>query len=310
MRAFITGIDGFVGAHLADHLRRQGYDVVGMSMEKSDPPQVFLCNLLDENRLAEVLNIVRPDVLFHLAGFTSVKASWENPELAMRVNRNGTKNLYEALRAQEFQGRILISGTAEVYGIPKTTPVTEKSPTDPQSPYAESKKAQEDVAGTFPDIATVITRSFPHTGPGQLPPFALADFARQIVCIERGMQDELRVGNLAAQRDYTDVRDVVVAYRMLGERGHPGEIYNVCSGTAQSMEAFLQLLIGHAKAPIRIAVDRERLRPVDIPMLVGDRAKLTAATGWQPSIPLAVTMRDVLDFWRSRPDTQLEPRNP
>lgn len=301
MRVLITGIDGFVGTHLAAHLRDAGDDVFGTTIGP-EHDQVFHADLNTATDLDRVVAASQPGFVFHLAGFTSVKLSWDQAAEAMRVNRDGTRELYSVLRRARRTPRLLITGTAEVYGQPKHTPITEQHPTNPTNPYAESKLAQEAVAQDFPEIPTVITRSFPHIGPGQSPTFVTSDFARQIVAIERGGEPRLQVGNLDAVRDFTDVRDVVRAYSALLQRGTTGHIYNVCSGHGYRIADVLHQLVALSSRPnITITTDAARMRPSDIPELVGSPAALQSATGWHPTLPLEQTLRDILDYWRNQP---------
>ncbi|TAK95435.1 NAD-dependent epimerase/dehydratase family protein [Patescibacteria group bacterium] len=301
MRALITGIDGFVGRYLAAELSAHGAEVFGTTVG-SDHDHVRHIELTDPDSVRRVVSELHPDQVYHLAGFTSVKASWDQTELAMRVNRDGTKNLYAALQNLDVKPRVLITSTAEVYGIPTSTPITESHPTTPNSPYAESKLAQERVTGEFPEVPTTIVRSFPHIGPGQSPTFVTSDFARQIVQVERGQASAVHVGNLEARRDFSDVRDVVRAYRLLMEKDTAGQIYNVCSGNVLSIRQVLDaLLAASTNKEILVESDPDRLRPSDIPVLAGDSTKLRSTTGWRPEISVAqTTLPEILAYWREK----------
>lgn len=293
MRTLVTGIDGFVGGYLASELSAYGHQVFGTRTGRENG-NVRHMDLLDTETVRTVLADVRPEHIFHLAGFTSVKESWSHPDEALRINRDGTRNLYQTLQQLKLTPRVLITSSAEVYGIPKSLPVSETHPTAPKNPYAESKLAQERVSKDFPDIPTIVTRSFPHIGPGQSPAFVTSDFARQIVQVEHNQAAAVQVGNLEAERDFTDVRDVVVAYRLLVEKGKPNEIYNVCSGQGYRIQDILNKLLTMSSRPnIPVVKDPQRIRPVDIPILIGDHTKLTAATQWIPHIQLADTLRSI-----------------
>ncbi len=299
MRVFITGIDGFVGRYLAHELSRYGSEVFGTTMGTASD-HVMHMEVTDMASVRTAIQDVRPDQVFHLAGFTSVKQSWSHPEDALRVNRNGTKNVYTALTELQHMPKVLLTSTAEVYGIPASIPITETHPTAPNNPYAVSKLAQESISNDYPGITTVITRSFPHIGPGQSPSFVTSDFAQQIVRVERGQATSIHVGNLDARRDFTDVRDVVRAYRLLLDQAHAHDIVNVCSGNTYSIKELLDTLVRNSTSKaIVIEHDPERLRPSDIPVLSGSSQHLHELTGWHPSIDiLATTLPEILDYWR------------
>ncbi|MFH0829331.1 MAG: GDP-mannose 4,6-dehydratase [Candidatus Kerfeldbacteria bacterium] len=301
MRALITGINGFVGHHLETELRTRGWEVFGMSVEPPFNETVRKGDLLDAPFLTSLVNDLHPNVVFHLAGISSVKRSWEQPELTMRVNRDGTDSLYRALVSLATPVTMILVSSAEVYGVPKRVPLTELDPPNPTNPYAKSKFAAEKVSRVYPSIKTVITRSFLHIGPGQRPGFIVPDVAQQIVAIERGNAKELLIGNTRAQRDFTDVRDIVKAYILLAERGTPGQIYNVCSNVAYRISEIVDMLISKSMAKVSVRQDPSRMRPSDIPILQGDNMKLRTATGWTPRIPLGQTINDVLAYYRSLP---------
>lgn len=301
MRALITGINGFVGRHLEAELRSRGWEVFGMSPEPPFNDTVRKGDLLDTPLLTTLVNELRPDIVFHLAGISSVKMSWDKPELTMQVNRDGTDSLYRALASLGTPVTMVLVSSAEVYGIPKRVPLTELDPPHPMNPYATSKLAAEKLADRYPSVNTVITRSFPHVGPGQRPGFIVPDVAQQIVAIERKKADVLLIGNTEAQRDFTDVRDVVNAYILLAERGKPGQTYNVCSNVAHKVSEMVDMLTSKSTATITVRQDPSRMRPSDIPILQGDNTKLQRATGWTPRIPLGKTIDDVLAYYRSLP---------
>ncbi|MDH4365323.1 MAG: GDP-mannose 4,6-dehydratase [Acidimicrobiia bacterium] len=297
MRTLLTGAAGFVGPHLARALEACGDEVVGL--DQSNGP-----DLLDGDRWVDTFQLHAPDVVFHLAGWSDVSGSWQQPVRTFQVNALGTLSVLEAARQAKVSRVVLIS-SADVYGpvSPDHQPITELLPPQPRSPYGVSKQAAEALGLQYHrahGLDVVIVRPFNHLGPGQSPQFAAPAFALQIASAEHDGGGEILHGDLSAKRDLTDVRDVVRAYRMLAMSGEPGEIYNVCSGTAVAMSDLLDMLVAHATVPIRRVLDPARLRPVELPVLQGSHTKLTEATGWEPEIPLARTLADVLADARHR----------
>lgn len=297
MRALVTGAAGFVGPHLSRALEACGDEVVGL--DQSNGP-----DLLDGDRWVDTFQQHTPDVVFHLAGWSDVSGSWQHPTRTFQINALGTLSVLEAAR-QAKVSRVLLISSADVYGpvSPERQPITEIHPPQPRSPYGVSKQAAEALGLQYHrahGLDVVIVRPFNHLGPGQGPQFAAPAFALQIAAAEAQGGGEIAHGDLSAKRDLTDVRDVVRAYRMLALSGEPGEIYNVCSGTAVAMSDLLDMLVAQATVPIRRVLDPARLRPVELPVLQGSHAKLTEATGWEPEIPLASTLADVLADARAR----------
>lgn len=296
MRALVTGATGFVGPHLVAHLRANGDEVVGL-----DDGIVEVC---DPGAVARWLGAHRPEVVYHLAGWADVGGSWAAPQEAFRVNAEGTLNVLQAAM-DTGAGRVLVVSSADVYGIVDEAdlPITERHPLRPVSPYAVSKVAADYLglqAWLGRGLEVVRARAFNHLGPGQSDRFVAAAIASRVAANERDGGEDIPVGNLAARRDVTDVRDVVRAYRLLVDRGEPGEAYNVCSGHDVAISELAERLLAMAKHPMRLVVDPDRHRPVDVPVLRGDPAKLEQATGWTPEIPLDQTLADVLDDWRAR----------
>jgi GDP-4-dehydro-6-deoxy-D-mannose reductase len=241
--------------------------------------------------------------VYHLAGWSDVGGSWTDPRATLRVNAEGTLNVLEACRHAAV-GRVLLISSADVYGIvpPDDLPITEQHPFAPVSPYAASKAAADLLGlqahlGHGQDVVRV--RAFNHLGPGQSDRFVASAIASRIAANERDGADEVPVGNLAARRDFTDVRDVVRAYRLLVEHGTAGEVYNVCSGVAIAIQQLADSLLALAEHPMRLVVDPERYRPVDVPVVLGDAGRLRAATGWAPAIPFETTVADLLAYWRT-----------
>ena len=298
MRALVSGAGGFVGPHLIRFLRAAGDEVVGL--DKSNGP-----DLLDAEGWSRVVAAEQPEVIYHLAGWSDVGASWDRPIVAFQVNALGTMSVLEAARSAERPPRVVFVSSADVYGTvaPADQPITEEHPIQPRSPYGASKQAAEALCQQYHrgrQLDVVVVRPFNHLGPGQSARFAAAAFAAQIAEAEQRGGGELRHGDLSARRDLTDVADVVRAYRLVAERGSPGEIYNVCSGTTASMEEVLAQLIERAEVPITCSIDPARLRPVELPILQGSHHKLTEATGWRPERTLERTLADILDDARAR----------
>ncbi len=298
VKAFVTGASGFVGRHLVAHLRDCGDEVVPTDRSDGGP------DLLDADGFATLVAEVRPDVVYHLAGQADVAASWLSPIETMRVNVEGTHNILEVARTFGV-AKVLTVSSADIYGVvaPEELPIVESAPLRPVSPYAASKAAADLVAlqahlGHGQDV--VRARAFNHLGPGQSKSFVGAGFAARIVAAERSGDDELQTGDLTPRRDFTDVRDVVRAYRLLATEGRPGVAYNICSGTSVSIGELAGLLLGLTDARMRLVEDPDLLRPVELPELRGDASLLRRHTGWAPSISLDETLSDVLEDWRLR----------
>ena len=256
-------------------------------------------DLLDRDAVRRALDAARPSVIYHCAGFAHVQDAWKAPARALRVNVLGTHHLVEGCRDLGLTCRILVTGSAQIYR-PDTGPIGEDGEIAPANPYGVSKLAQELTAAAS-GLPVLLVRPFNHAGPRQSPSYASSAFAQQIAQIEAGHREPvLRVGNLEARRDITDVRDTVRAYRALAESGEPSRPYNVCSGRAYSMREILDLLLAIARVRVRVEVDPARMRPSDTPIVLGSHARLTADTGWRPEIPMEQTLSDLLDYWRAR----------
>jgi len=298
VRSQITRGRGFVGTWLADHLRSIGDDVVQIDQE---------VEITDPAALLSAVQSAAPDAIYHLAAMTHVGQSWDEPLRVLEVNVLGTGALLAAARECGTDPRVLVTSSAEVYGAvtdPAQLPLTETSPTAPLTPYAASKLAAEALCtqawlGHGQHVVTV--RPFNHIGPGQSPNFAVSALAKRIVDAERSGATEIPVGNLTARRDFTDVRDVVRSYRLLIESGDPGAVYNVCSGRDVAIQDIADRLLARAGSSVRLVQDPALMRPVEVPVLRGDPARLTAATGWVPELPLDQTLADVLAHWRGAP---------
>ena len=310
-RVLITGVDGFVGHHLARWLREQGRVALGLGIEAcpSDLSHVlegsFVADLRDPQRLAAAVAEARPDAIVHLAAQSSAARSFEHPVETFQVNTLGTWNLIEALRRSAPAARLLCVGTGEAYGPqPAGSRVAEDAPFRPVSPYALSKAAGDAIAehaARVHGLDVVRVRPFGHTGPGQASRFVVSSLAQQIASIEAGRAEPvLRVGNLDVTRDLLDVREVVEAYRVLLDRGRPGGAYNVCRGEGVRLADLVRSLADRARLPIRVEVDPARARPADVPYLVGDPTTTARESGWRAALPLESTLDDVLDEWRRK----------
>jgi GDP-4-dehydro-6-deoxy-D-mannose reductase len=303
----VTGAAGFAGGHLLEHLS-QTHDLVAWS--RADPPPALASlarwqrvNLLDRRGVRDTIRQLRPAGVVHLAGFPYVAESWSNTSDPLALNVLATHYLFDALRESSPGCRVIVAGSAMLYA-PSAKPHTEDDAVAPGSPYGLSKLAQEQLtvrAGREDGLSTIATRSFNHTGPRQKPAFVAPSMARQIALIERGaVEPVIRVGNLDARRDFTDVRDVVRAYAALLEQGTAGSIYNVASGVGRSVRSLLDGLIARAHVKVTVETDPARMRPHDVPDVVGDATKLTKATGWAPAIPFEQTLDDLLGYWRKQ----------
>ena len=316
MRVLITGFTGFVGSHLADYLVARGdVEVFGTHRWRSrmdnvehlrDLVRFVECDLRDPGAILRVLRDVRPERIFHLAAQSYVPTSWLAPAETLSGNVLGQLHLFEAMRALDLPARVHIAGSSEEYGLvlPDETPIREESPLRPLSPYAVSKVTQDMLAYQYWQsyrLHAVRTRGFNHTGPRRGEVFVTSNFARQIAQIEKGRREPVVwVGNLDSVRDFTDVRDMVRAYWLALERGAPGDVYNICSGRGYTARQVLDILLGLAQVKVTVREDPARMRPSDVTLLVGDCAKFRNATGWQPTIPFEVTLKDLLEHWRSR----------
>lgn len=297
MKAAVTGARGFVGPHLIAHLESSGDEVVGLDRRGPMP-----CDVTDAEAVHDALSDARPDAVYHLAALSHVGESWLAPTQVFRVNAEGTLNV---LRACSDLGvsRVLVIGSAEEYGHvdPDQIPLTEDALLRPKTPYGASKVAAGFCAlqAFLGDgLGAIRVRPFGHTGPGQEPRFVVPALAGRIARAEREHDSEITVGSLDAVRDLTDVRDMVRAYRLLVCHGEPGEVYNACSGHGVAVADIAERLLGMATRDIKLRVDPDLVRPVEVPRLVGDNQRLRAATDWEPTYSLDRTLADVLDFAR------------
>ncbi len=316
MRVLITGFTGFVGSHLADYLVGRGdVEVFGTYRWRSRMDnvehlrgrvQTVECDLRDSAATRHVIRDVRPDRIFHLAAQSYVPTSWLAPGETLSGNVLGQVNLFEAVRELDRPTRIHVAGSSEEYGLvlPADTPIREDCPLRPLSPYGVSKVAQDLLAYQYWQsyrLHVVRTRGFNHTGPRRGEVFVTSNFARQIAEIEKGLREPVvLVGNLDSVRDFTDVRDMVQAYWLALDKGVPGDVYNICSGRRHTARQVLDILLDLAHVQVTVQEDPARMRPSDVTLLVGDCSKFQSVTGWRPTIPFEVTLKDLLDHWRKR----------
>ncbi|MBM4422806.1 MAG: GDP-mannose 4,6-dehydratase [Chloroflexi bacterium] len=312
MRILVTGVGGFAGSHLADELLREfECEVWGVLITPERPHyldprvQCLTANLCSPAEVDGVIATVRPDRVYHLAGQAFVPASWADPWGTLENNIRAQLNILQScLRLGFGNTRILAVGSNEEYGRldDHELPATESSPFRPDSPYGVSKLAQDFLGQSYylsHGLPVVRVRPFNHIGPRQSHRFVAPDFARQIVAIERGGQPPIiRVGNLHAERDFSDVRDVVRGYIAALEKGQAGDVYNVASGMSRPVRAILDGLLAHSSRAVTVEIDPLRLRPSDTPRQRGDASKLTAVTGWRPTIPFEQALKDLLDYER------------
>jgi GDP-4-dehydro-6-deoxy-D-mannose reductase len=290
MKVLITGAGGFVGHHLSTHLHDEGDEV--MTTDRSTDG----LDITDAPAMLEAFRRRQPEVVYHLAGASDVGGSWSTPQATFRSNAEGTLNVLWAAREAGVERVLTVGSAADL-------PISEQLAMRPVSPYAASKASADHVAlqanlGFGQHV--IRARPFNHLGPGQSNRFVAAALAERVASNELSGESKVTVGNLSPRRDFTDVRDVVRAYRLLVEHGAAGEVYNVCSGRAIAVQALADEFISLASIPMELVTDPDLERPVDIPVLLGDNARIRADTGWEPQIPLATTLRDLLDDQRRR----------
>jgi len=300
MRALITGINGFVGKHLEIFLKDKA-DVYGTSRFNRDEKHIFEVDLLSEAKIIELLEEIKPTHIFHLAGLSNVKDSWEHKADFIQGNVIGTINLLEAVRKTDNQIKVVTVGSSEEYGsVSELEKVSERTKLNPISPYGISKCAISMLVNLYHmsyGLNVTHARPFNHIGPGQKRGFVTTDFAYQIAMISKGKTKDtiMRIGNLQTIRDFTDVRDIVEAYYYIGLHGTAGEVYNVCSGKGVYIKDILGILLSFSKEKIHLVVDPSRMRTADIPRLVGDPEKIFKLTGWKPKWKLKETLAEIYD---------------
>jgi GDP-4-dehydro-6-deoxy-D-mannose reductase len=315
LRALITGVTGFAGSHLAEYLvahtdlETWGTDISSNDRniaEIRDDLHFVEGDMSEPEVVSTILTEAQPDYVFHLAAQAFVPLSWRDPWQTIANNIRAQLNILQTLADSGVKPRVLIVGSADEYGMitPDELPIAEATPLRPYSPYAVSKIAQDMLGYQYHvshDLAVVRVRPFNHIGPRQSPAFVTSDFAKQIAEIEAGLREpQIYVGNLEAKRDFTDVRDMVRGYYLALEYGEVGEVYNLAAERAYSIREILDMLLAMSEIEIEVLSDPERLRPSDVPVVVGDCTKFRQRTGWQATISLQDSLRDILDFWRER----------
>ncbi|MBI4999436.1 GDP-mannose 4,6-dehydratase [Candidatus Gottesmanbacteria bacterium] len=307
-KALITGITGFAGSHLAELLLKEGFEVYGTTRPRSKTDNIdkikgrlnlYDADISDSHSLHSIFVKIKPDYIFHLAAQSFVQTSWASPATTMEINIVGSVHLFEAIRRAEINPIIQIACSSEEYGLvyPNEIPVKEENPLRPQSPYAVSKVAMDYLGYQYFQsykMKIIRTRGFNHSGPRRGEIFVTSNFAKQIAEIEKGKREPVvEVGNLEAKRDWTDVRDMVRAYLLAVQKGIPGEVYNICSEKTVRVGDMLDMLLKMSKIKVKVRQDSSRMRPSDVPILLGDCTKFRKATGWKPEIPFTKTM----DWW-------------
>ena len=319
MKVLITGITGFTGSHLADYLLgKRDIEIYGVERWRSktenidhikDKIKLLECDVRDASSVRKLVEDIKPDRIFHLAAQSFVPTSWHAPAETLTTNIIGELNIFEAVRQIGINPYIQIAGSSEEYGLvdEKDLPITEETPLKPLSPYAVSKVGQDLLGYQYYmsyKLNIVRTRAFNHTGPHRGEPFVCSNFAKQIAMIEKGLQEPvIYAGDLSTIRDFTDVRDTVKAYWLALEKCKPGEVYNIAMGKGYSVKEVLDILLGFTNEKIQVKQDEKRMRPSDVPILIGDCTKFKELTGWKPEIPFQKTLEDLLDYWRQKIDS-------
>ena len=307
-KGLVIGAAGFVGSYLIEEMYSCGIDSYATKLPherlEHERAKVYDLDILSKEAIVTLLLEIRPDYIFHLAAQSSVGLSWKNPGLTVDVNIKGSINVMDAVRELYYKPRVLLIGSGEEYGHirPVETPIREDNLLRPGNIYAATKACQNMIGSIYAqayDMQMMMVRSFNHIGPGQAPMFVVSDFCKQVAEIEKGLREPVMyVGNLAAKRDFTDVRDVVKAYVGLIQQGVPGETYNMGSGHAVEIRKILDMIISLSEKEIRVEIDPNKIRPVDVPIIEADITKIHELTGWKPQIELNQTIRDTLDYWR------------
>lgn len=313
MKVLILGATGLAGTHLYQLLKNKESVQVYATLRHSSKnrniadyfskAKTFECDINEFSVVESILNEVRPDIIFHFAAYVSVHKSFNNPFATFQTNIMGTVNILEAAKRVVPRARILIPGSAEEYGkvSQEEMPIREDHPLNPVNPYAMSKKVQEDLALYYirtNNLNVYLTRTFHYAGPAQPLGFVCSDFAKQVVDIEKGKASSIKVGNLDARRDFTDIRDVVSAYWEVVSKGDAGEVFNISSGSSISISDILKKLIGLSGKNILVEIDKSKLRPSDVPIFIGDNTKLINI-GWSKKYTIDETLNDILQWWRT-----------
>lgn len=303
MKALITGSSGFIGSHLTEELEANGYAVVRCDLKETE--NTVAMDIMNLEMIQSVLEKYQPDVIINMAGQANVGLSWKKPQLTVQLNTVGLINILEAVRIVNPKIRVIAVGSSDEYGSleERGANVTEDIPVKPITPYAISKQAQELFAQLYVrsygmDICMI--RLFNLGGPGQAKGYIISDFSSGIAEVEAGKKEFMSVGNLESARDFTHVKDACRAVRLIAEKGHTGEVYNISSGVTHKAQEILDKLVSMAKVPIDVRQDPARMRPSDTPVVCGNHDKLTSHTGWQPELGLDQILANALDYWRGQ----------
>jgi GDP-4-dehydro-6-deoxy-D-mannose reductase len=310
MKALIIGAAGFVGGYLIKELKAAGWEVHATCLpneEIKEECSAYSLDILKKEDISPLLDNIKPDVVYHLAAQSSVSVSWKRPQLTAEINVVGSINVLEAVRdAEKKDMRLVLIGSGEEYGYIRegACPLSETEPLNPGNIYAATKACQDMLGKIYArayKMDIILVRAFNHSGPAQSNIFVISDFCRQIAEIEKGMKEPvINVGNLSAKRDFTDVRDVVRAYRLLGEKGISGNVYNVGRGKAVEIQYILDTALSYTDKPIEVKRDPARMRASDIPLIEPDVSHIYEDTGWRAEITMEQTIKDTLDYWRKK----------
>ena len=310
MKALIIGAAGFVGGYLIRELKAAGWEVHATCLPNEEIKEecpVHTLDILKKEDISPLLDDIKPDIVYHLAAQSSVSVSWKRPQLTAEINVVGSINVLEAVRdAEKKDIRLILIGSGEEYGYIRegACPLSESEPLNPGNIYAATKACQDMLGKIYTrayKMDIIMVRAFNHSGPAQSNIFVISDFCRQIAEIEKGMKEPvISVGNLSAKRDFTDVRDVVRAYRLLGEKGVSGNVYNVGRGKAVEIQYILDTALSYADQPIEVKRDPARMRASDIPLIEPDVSHIFEDTGWRAEITMEQTIKDTLDYWRKK----------
>lgn len=302
MKALITGSKGFIGSHLSAELEANGYELIKCDIADGDG--IVAMNIMDQAMVQRVLEKYQPDVLINMAGQANVGLSWKKPQFTVELNTIGLINILESARTVDPKMRVIAVGSSDEYGNLREigANVTEDIPVKPITPYAISKQAQELFAQLYVNsygMDICMVRLFNLGGAGQMKGYMIADFASGVADVEAGKSTQMSVGNLTSARDFTHVKDACRAVRLIAEKGHKGEVYNICSGVTHTAQEVLDKLIGMAKVDVKVVQDPARMRPSDTPVVCGNHDKLTEHTGWKPEMGLDKILQDALNYWRN-----------
>lgn len=310
-KVLIIGAAGFVGEYLIDYLLKENiYSIIATKMQheiiENSSITIYNLDILNREEINNLLEKYRPTYIFHLAAQSSVALSWKNPALTIDVNIKGSVNLLETVHNLDYTPKILLIGSGEEYGYiqPLDLPVSENNVLRPGNIYAATKACQNMIGNIYADaykMNIIMVRAFNHIGPNQSPIFVVADFCKQVAEIEKGLRAPiLKVGNLKAKRDFTDVRDIVRAYTLLIQKGESGQTYNIGRGAAISIEEILEIILSFSSNRIEVEIDKNRFRPIDIPIIEPDISKITNTIGWKAIISIEQTIEDTLNYWRNK----------